>query len=472
MSIKSIFLQILSFVLLIKTVKQYITLSFKTVDNTDKSLTIGNSSINNYPIYTNFYTEIEIGTPLQKVKTQITMLDYGFKLKEDSNLSQNYFNKRYSSSIIEKLDNEPNYRPPYLDLKITEKIFLPTVNIKSNSFYLSFTYSKKLSKEEQELYRKNHSRKQMLINSLFSLDEKQSYLNKYENNKAYCIIGMKLSSDSYYDSKENFITTLNNKNITNLKIWFIDFDQKKIFIGKYPDGYSINDLIYVNAIFYQHVQNWEIHFTDNFLKIHNTRMNIGFEINAQLYFDLNYIISSPEFLEMIKQNYFNNHINDCSEFISNDTDYVFYKCNKKFDTKNFPTIYFYHKIFNYTFELTYEDLFIEKNEEKLFLILFDKKCKNLWKFGQVFLKKYLFIFNIEDKAIGFYRQKINSKNNKNISINLIWGFLVIFAGVGGFILGRKIYYKIRKNRVNELDDNYAYYNHENGKQRIELVNKK
>ena len=40
-------------------------------------------------------------------------------------------------------------------------------------------------------------------------------------------------------------------------------------------------------------------------------------------------------------------------------------CDKKesFEINSFPTLYFYHRIFNYTFELIKENLFLEKNNK-------------------------------------------------------------------------------------------------------------
>jgi len=54
--------------------------------------------------------------------------------------------------------------------------------------------------------------------------------------------------------------------------------------------------------------------------------------------------------------------------------------------KNF-SMDFYHKEFDFHFILNYKDLFYEKFKKIYFLIVFDYKENNYWKFGLPFLKK-------------------------------------------------------------------------------------
>ena len=98
-------------------------------------------------------------------------------------------------------------------------------------------------------------------------------------------------------------------------------------------------------------------------------------------------------------------------------------------------MYFYHKLYNYTFELNYKDLFEEKDDKLYFLIAFDINEEDLWKLGTIFFRKYFFIFNTEEKTIGFYNNDIiiNKTEFKYLS-NILWIVLVIIAGFVGFFL--------------------------------------
>ena len=141
---------------------------------------------------------------------------------------------------------------------------------------------------------------------------------------------------------------------------------------------------------------------------------------------------------------------------------------KEKDIGNFPTIFFYHQDFNFTFELTYNDLFQIKNGEIFFLIIKNKNNFNqdLWKMGKIFLKKYQFSFNQDSKTINFHqnilknKEKINiNENDKNklqFNANYIWIFICTICLIVGIYLGNRFIIKNRKLRANELQDDYEY----------------
>ena len=78
------------------------------------------------------------------------------------------------------------------------------------------------------------------------------------------------------------------------------------------------------------------------------------------------------------------------------------------ELKKFPTLYLEHKEFQYTFEFTYEDLFIEKKDKYWFLValsIFNNDLEE-WSIGIIFLRKYNLIFNQDSKTISFYNPNI------------------------------------------------------------------
>ena len=114
------------------------------------------------------------------------------------------------------------------------------------------------------------------------------------------------------------------------------------------------------------------------------------------------------------------------------------------------------------FELNYNDLFYYKDDYIYFLLLFQGSS---WTFGELFLKKYYLVFNQDSKTIGYYmnieeERSINNDNSDNENkdkINLFHILLIlILASI--IVVGIILYTKKgkRKNRANELDDDYVY----------------
>ena len=82
----------------------------------------------------------------------------------------------------------------------------------------------------------------------------------------------------------------------------------------------------------------------------------------------------------------------------------------------------------------------------------------------VFLKKYQFIFDNDQKTITYINKTLINDDKKDIKNNdsniLILKIMIIIFLIIGFILGlffgKKLWDKNRKKRANELDDDYDY----------------
>ena len=155
-------------------------------------------------------------------------------------------------------------------------------------------------------------------------------------------------------------------------------------------------------------------------------------------------------------------------------------CNSDFkkSISSFPKIYFFSERLSYIFNLDYNDVFKEYNNKIYFLIIFKQAMNTIWRVGKIFMKKYPFIFDNDQKTISFvYLKKFGNlpnddanndgnKNNKkgkdkNKSIWLNYKFyifigLLIIAVIIGIFIGRQLWKNQRKKRANELDDNYDY----------------
>ena len=134
---------------------------------------------------------------------------------------------------------------------------------------------------------------------------------------------------------------------------------------------------------------------------------------------------------------------------------------------NFKNISFVLKDIDYEFVLTYKDLFIEKNNEYIFLIAFDHnvaKTSPIWILGKPFMKKYQLVYDLDRKIIGMYKQKkvgdegsLNNNNNSIffIYIGIISALIIVVAGLVIYIIF--LVKKRRKIKAFELDDdNFDY----------------
>ena len=187
------------------------------------------------------------------------------------------------------------------------------------------------------------------------------------------------------------------------------------------------------------------------------------------------MISTKEYFNLIKDKYFNDClgegicinetvkigtnfysiVNDYYEVISCD---IYYFTEN--EMKKFPSLYFFHLKYNYTFILNYKELFLNIYNRTFFLITTAKNSENFWNFGKLFMQKYQFIFNTDKKTINFYTKK-NFDNlrysNKSSKIKFFIFILVtiIFSILIGIFIGKKKY-KIKKKIVSELNDDFDY----------------
>ena len=172
---------------------------------------------------------------------------------------------------------------------------------------------------------------------------------------------------------------------------------------------------------------------------------------SMFWIDFDIIMGTYDYYKSIKKNFFDKYNTECK---SDKVDYYYtvISCHKNFDTKKFPTLYIYNSDYNYTFELTQNDLFEVRGNRKYFLIVFCATANYPWKFGRIFLQKYLFNFDIESKSIGFYRPLDEKKKNLNfILFSIFWIIILILTAICCFCLGKYLYNKRRKKRNNEID---------------------
>ena len=325
---------------------------------------------------------------------------------------------------------------------------------------------------------------------------KEVQKDSYEYHNSTCInAGLEMGWMYYEDVQTNLIKQL--KKGYNLETYDFTFNynsenEGKIIIGAEPHIYDPENFFEIQyrisgSLNSQNNIDWFLNF-DNLYQTYKIKSTggilnetIGLIKTLRIQFDMGLIIGPSDYKVAIKLHFFNDLIkeNKCFEKVVVDKKTVFY-CEKSAeeDIKNyFPTLNFEMKQFNKLFELNYKDLFREKNGKFYFLVYFQEySFANYFTIGKIFLKKYSFTFNQDTKMIGYYnedlpggKKKINYSESffaeyKFSIITVIIVFVVVLViafGILGFFLGKLVYDKVRKKRINEVDDNYDYNPQEN-----------
>lgn len=413
-------------------------------------------------------TKIYTGTPEKETEIYLTMETYDFFLGKGFCLQNSNSLYYPSSSSTYKKDQYVTISSPffsngskcednftfYNNLNLTKNNSIDQINflygIASNELFniiypdlicgyfgLQFTLSTDLLEYHSIIYQlKSRSKIKNKYWSVIFYDDKEEKINNYDG---VLVIGINQSDyETFFNSEDYNITHSVEYGIKN-RYWEIKF----------------NEIYY-----YNNKQNYSF-FTD---------------IYSQIVIDYNYIICNEDYFNSILNIFFNKYIEKGICFIDkNETSRTGKKkdqliniiiCDKnKFkDKKKFPTLYFKLVDFYTIFEFDYKDLFQEIGNSLVFSIVFDEENKSHWTLGRIFLKKYQFIFDNDQRIITYIKKnKIkkedNKKNNFNIVIFLkimLIAFLLIGFGAG-IILGKKLWDKNRKKRANELtDDDYDY----------------
>ena len=200
---------------------------------------------------------------------------------------------------------------------------------------------------------------------------------------------------------------------------------------------------------------------------------VNFNINDFL------IVAPLSYTYNIKSVYFKSYVNQkvCHLFTDNGYETYYFDKSQYFNLtnlKNFPTLFFKNNELQYTFELNYKDLFIERDGKYWFLIAFPTiNRSSQWFFGRLFLKKYNLFFNYDLKTISFYNPNlprddipINPENkSSNVKLTIFIVVIVVLSAVSvglGIYLSRVCYKaKKAKGRLNEIKENFVYETQEN-----------
>ena len=429
--------------------------------------------------YRNIITKFELGSPPQYISLFIKLNDDKFYI---------------SSSIPSKLSDKKG--------KESDLYKFDSNNLYNES--LSSSFDEGICKSKvHDVYHYSEiclSKEKMYFNLGNKVYKKEFPIKVVKNNDGNIpgTLGL-LLNDTYYGVHKSFINDLKDENLIDNYYWFFDFDEispleKKINRGKFivgglpheifPEKYILENYKVTHPyIAPSAFKSWKLKFENIILtgEKNYTSLKTITSFTYQMY----HIIGTREFYYRIKSLFINELINEKKCFQSNFTQnfyipniMIFFYCEKSAKDilySNLNSIKFISMDLDYTFELTYNDLFYIKDDYIYLNVIFSTKDYGFWILGQIFLTKYKFVFNPDKKEIGFYNMNnlnINKdNNNKNLSYNKSNKFLSVifivilsisFTCVGLFI-GRKIYGMRRKIIVNELIEEHNYEYRESNK---------
>ena len=417
------------------------------------------SEIVSYLLSLEYYTNITIAEPPQTIKSYLDFTKFHFYISNVTSNREyiieksNSFNTKYDHDFI-------LYTYSFLEGKYANETLI--INIKNSN----------LSENNNEEIIK-------VKNFTFSMPSKLTIKNRKMFSSS---IGLGFYA---YNSNHqlNFLYQLYLKNILNNTYFYFDFlDNTKgnLYIGELPhiinpNKYNIDnfDKIYTNIDNVLDEWSFRCDFIYNFKVDQNYTNSSSFDYiykkNSKLVFDLNLngIILDMTYFQIFNLTFFNEYFkkNICKIKRSESVKYIY--CEKyKVNINKFKNIYFYQKDFNYTFYLDYNDLFLIDNNILFFNIFFDENgFSHLLHMGKIFFKKYLLVFNYDNKTIGFYKNKeesgliIEERNQISSTIyKIVVISIMIIIIIGLLIIMFKCLNKKtgRKARKNEIDEEFDY----------------
>lgn len=388
-----------------------------------------------------FVSEIEAGTPKQKVEVTFDFYDDYLTLLGHVTSEDPYF-YNMSTTYVELIKDDPN-----CNIQVFSRYTIQEILYLKNGFYsnlndfisskdeiphnFTIIFSKVLPKinYQQSSYKyisSNGFDIGILVNTRYNDDHGiyKPFLNElreqgYMENQLHFI---------YFFDK--YVPSFYNKTYKNLY-------EALIVFGKHPhellpDKYDIKNLSWTDTylsyseyIDYENIE-WGFSFNQVYIdwgdnkKVDITYLRSVFDLNVEFILPpFQYYEKIKEFFDPLKDICFS--VRNTRNFNKDGNIYRMVYCDYeefgKNHIKTFPRLVFRLDDFNEEFEFTYEDLFkpVYNNKYYLFLIFMRSasspsdmvKDPPTWYLGRMFLKKYQFVFDALNKKIGYYKVNIN-----------------------------------------------------------------
>ena len=414
-----------------------IAIPFKTVKDTDTNYI---KSLLQYQLY----TEMEIGDPKQKVILAIST-DTSFFNIESYLLNETFYSPNKSTS----------YRNNSYLYKVFEGERIKIAEILNDTFYFKDSMNSNYS-----IYQ-NITFNYIIQLSTGSSGKDNGYIDN-NSNLISGVIGFQITRE--YNEVNHVIFIKSLKRITEIDkiIWHINYindNEGYLIFGEYPhqynNSYKENNLKKIHCITFSNDYYWYFIFTD--IRVGQIKM-IKYRM-ADYAPQIGVILGTSEYGKAVKEFFGNKDKCSYNEIEFKKQKYFYYECDNNTNIDDFEPIVFIHQELEYNFTLDKNDLFIDFNNKKYFLVVFKKEYyEERWILGKPFVKKYQFVFDYDAKIIQFYDNKNgqnineNQKNGNQILLYIllvILGFIVLSLGI---YIGNKFFGKKKKKKANELED--------------------
>jgi len=405
-------------------------------------------------------TEMKIGTEPQTIKLRVELENYLFYIAGKNSKNKIKFDE--SKSETYKQIEEKKYS-------------FQVSNINEGVLSSDYIYFNQNSKEKYN------------TNFLLAIDTTVD--------ESGGLIGLNMDESSTISySQFNFMNEI--KRIGLIKdsyftINYVDNNSGNIIIGdlphninnKYKEKYFKDTYVKLN----KYDLTWNLKLDSIFIadtEKSSDKIDVGESINAYLRVEKNIIEGTERYRKILLSSFMSEYIDKKLCFEVNTQYYFTYYCKKEVDVSKLKNIYFYSKDFDFTFELTYKDLFYynENDGNNYFLIIFNNNLEDdtdylnyyVWILGEPIFKKYQFVFNKETKRLGIYKY-FDDTNNGNSSeegegwfaknkwyLVMILVLLILLSGLSVMVYKYIKNMPKRKKKANELiDDEYEYNGEKN-----------
>ena len=394
-------------------------------------------------LYNHIYTQLEIGDNKQIVNLGISTEESLFAV-ESSYINESNYNSKKSTSYKNNtklhIINDNFHKYSEGDILNDTFYFYDSFSMKDIKAFnnIMFGYITKIGK--------NYSR-----DEIGYLDNTKKLING--------AIGLKITVDYNYENHPSIIKSLKNLNLIENLVWSINYTNDKegyLILGEHPyqydsESYSEDKRRKTPCSTTEGEKrdfSWTFSFTD--IKVGSNKLNSYRNADYSPQYGL--IIGTSEYFSLIKS-YFEK-LEKCVllEIEYRKNKYSYYECDKNINNNNFEPLVFVHNELENNFYLDKDDLFIDYNNKKYFLVLFQKESsEQKWALGKPFVKKYQLFFDHESKNILYYEKIAKEESEINYLLIVVIILLSIAAVIIGIIFG-KFLVSNKKKKANELDD--------------------
>ena len=398
------------------------------------------------------YTTIKMGNPPQEIKVLFTYEDCGYKV-----------------GLAKKCINDSNYLSYY------------NRNI-SKDFNYTEAYPYHIMEFEDDSWSAEDSiylYKDMKLKNYEYFKKLGFYLGSDTKQPLCGVIGLSTNDLSNYCSKLSFITNLKSKDIIENYKWIIKYtsdDEGMIIFGSnMKDIISKFDEEKLFSIYSRKLGGrWSFNI-DRIIIGDNLDEITYDEMWIEIYSDFSFLIGSEmyqKFIEKYFEEEFEKEIctkNLYSTIETPSSDYYIIECDKEKVNKemitNFPSLSFISKELGTDIFFDGKQLFTETKYKYFFNVMFSKWGGSSWKLGQLFLKNYQVMLNLDQEYIEIYKdkdnnnEKDNTKKFTNKELALYITLIIVLLSITGvlcYFLGKYLN-KMRKKKANELDDDEYDY---------------